>query len=271
MIQGDFKARIAGPLLAMLLGFLIVSCGPGRSSSDVLVKVGSRELTRYELAALAGTPLDSLTSTQRTQLMERWIERALVDQEGKRRHLDRDSDIQAKLTAIRSEVYLSKMLSEREPGAPSDSAITKYYQIHRSEFLRPVDAYLLELYWAEHQNVVAKFRDQLVRGDTSMVAAGDISNEGRWLAESGELEGEFERELASLKPGEVTFPRPYEDGYRVARLLEVYPAGTTLDLSVVRDEIAKRLLVEQSKTRQDSLLNVLRERFPVKVFVRDSI
>jgi hypothetical protein len=267
------NSNINRGILALCCGLLTFAAAACLShpGSDVLVKVGSRELTGRELAALAGCPIDSLSRTQRTQIMERWIERSLVEQEGKRRHLDRDSDIQAKLSALRSEVYLSKLLAEHPSAPPTDSAIARYYQIHHSEFLRPVDAFLLELYWGEQQNVVAKFRDQLLRGDTSMVTAGDVSNEGRWLAESGELEGEFERELASLKPGEITFPRPYEDGYRIAKLVELYPAGTTLDLSVVRDEIAQRLLVEQSRLRQDSLLNVLRGRFAVKVFVRDSL
>jgi hypothetical protein len=256
---------------ALLLALLTASCGSKVSSSDVLVKVGSRELTRRELASLAGTALDSLTAVQRSMMITRWVERALVEQEGKRRHLDRDPDIQTKLSSLRAEVYLSKLLNERAAPGPADTAVERYYKIHRSEFLRPVDAFLLELYWGEHQNVVAKFRDQLLRGDTSMVTAGDVSNEGRWLAESGELEPDLERELVSLKPGEITFPRPYEDGYRIARLIELYPAGTTLDLSVVRDEISRRLLIEQSRSWQDSLMNALRERFPVKIFIRDSI
>lgn len=235
-----------------------------------MLKVGSRELTKRELSAMAGKSYDSLRAAEHTQLSERWIERALVEQEGKRRRLDHNPEVEDRLAALRSEVYLWKLLSERAAPPPSDSVIEHYYKTHSSEFLRPVDAFLLELYWGEHENVVAKFRDQLVRGDTSMVVAGDVNQEGRWLAEAGELDKEFERELVSLKAGEVTFPRPYEDGFRVARLVESYPAGTVLDLSVVRDEIGQRLLVEQSRARQDSLFAELRARFPVKVMVRDS-
>ena len=172
---------------------------------------------------------------------------------------------------MRSELYLAKLLAEVPSSAPSDSAVQAYYQSHQQEFLRPVDSYLLELYWAEDEAVMTRFRDRLAKGDTTLLATGEVSAEGRWLSESGELDRDLERELSSLEPGEVTFPRPYEDGYRVARLEEIYPAGTVLDLSVVSAEIASRLVLEQSRRRQEVLMLALRERFPVHLLSKDSL
>jgi hypothetical protein len=254
----------------LLVVILVAGCGK-KPRGEVLAKVGSRVMTTADLTLLAGRSADSLTKTERWQLVEGWIERTLAGLEGERRHFDKRSDVRLELDMLRGDLYAAKLLAEIPAAAPTDVEVQTYYDAHRKEFLRPVDAYLLELYWAEYENIMSLFRRQLERGDTSMVTAGDVSSEGRWLAESGELDAAFERELSSLKPGEVTFPRPYEDGFRLARLVESYPAGTVLDLSVVRDEIVARLLLAESHRRQDSLQTSLRDRFPVMLFINDSL
>ena len=268
-VRGKRPARI---IVAWLVAAFILVNGCGRKErSELVARVGPRDLTTADLARVAGRPADSLSRAERWQIVNAWVERTLADLEGERRGLDKRADVTLQLKMLRADLFASLLLAETPAPPPTDQEVQVYYDAHRKEFLRPVDAYLLELYWAEHESMMALFRRQLERGDTTMVAAGDVSAEGRWLAESGELDESFERELTSLKPGEVTFPRPYEDGYRVARLLESYPAGTVLDLSVVRDEIIGRLLAAQSRARQDSLLTVWRERYPVTLFMRDSL
>ena len=268
-VRGKRPARI---IVAWLVAAFILVNGCGRKEkSELVARVGPRDLTTADLARVAGRPADSLSRAERWQIVNAWVERTLADLEGERRGLDKRADVTLQLKMLRADLFASLLLAETPAPPPTDQEVQAYYDARRKEFLRPVDAYLLELYWAEHESMMALFRRQLERGDTTMVAAGDVSAEGRWLAESGELDESFERELTSLKPGEVTFPRPYEDGYRVARLLESYPAGTVLDLSVVRDEIVGRLLTAQSRARQDSLLTVWRERYPVTLFMRDSL
>jgi hypothetical protein len=257
--------------LCFLLGLLLTGGCARKESGKLVARVGPRELSVEALADLAGRPVDSLSRAERRQLVDAWVERSLADLEGERRGLEKRPAIQQQLEMLRADLFASAMLAEAPLAPPTDREVQAYYDAHRQEFLRPVDAHLLELYWAEHENTMAQFRRQLEHGDTSMVAAGDVSAEGRWLAESGELDAQFEQELSSLKPGEVTFPRPYEDGYRVARLIESYPAGTVLDLSVVRDEIVGRLTAAQSRQRQDSLLTSWRERYPVTLLMGDSL
>jgi hypothetical protein len=257
------------PAAGILGLILVLGCGH-RRGDDILAKVGSHELTRRELSAFAGLPAESLGVSECRRWVDNWIEGELVAAEAKKRKLDHDGEIVAKLATVRTELYRAKMLADMAAPPPNDSAVAVYYAAHRQEFLRSGDAYLLELYWAEHRETIALFRDQLARGDTTMLRIGDVSSEGKWLAEAGELPPDLDRELTSLQPGEITFPRPYEDGFRIVRLLEVYPAGKVLDLSAVRDEIVARLMFEQSRRRQDSLMTVLRERYPVRIFLKDS-
>jgi hypothetical protein len=258
-------------LIIAIFSALVIFAGCNKApGKDALARVGSRELTRQELAALAGVPWDSLNARQKWHAVNVWIETALVNEEATRRHLDKDGEIAGKLEQVKSELYRSKLLADIKAPVPNDSAIDYYYAAHKQEFLRAGDAFLLELYWAESREMIAKFREQLTRGDTTLLRVGDVSSEGKWLAEAGELPSDLEKEVSTLQPGEITFPRPYEDGFRIVRLVETYPAGRPLDLSAVRDEIANRLILEQSRKREDTLMTTLRERFPVRIFLKDS-
>jgi hypothetical protein len=263
--------RLAGLLALLCLAAGILSGCGSRDRSKVIAKAGSRVLTRDALSAIAGKSADSLSGDDRARLVQAWVERALVDQEGKRQGLEHDPLVANKLAAMRADLFMSRLLAKVPTKTPTDAQIKSYYDAHKPEFLRPVDSYLLEIYSARDQALISRFRDQLMRNDTSMVTAGDVSPEGKWLAESGDLDSDLERELASLRPGEVTFPRKYEDGYRVSKLIDVYPAGTVLDVSAVKDEILSRMLMEQSRARQDSVMVMLRERYPVKIFGGDSL
>lgn len=259
--------RLPGALAALLALWLIAGCGGPERAADALVRAGDRELTRAQLAVIAGVPAESLIVEDQWWLVEAWAERALIEQEGLRRGLEKQPDVQARLSALRSELFRSRLLSAMAPPPPADSTIERYYDERRTEFLRPVDSYLIELYWAEKKELLERFIRDQQRGDTTLLANGRVSSEGRWLADSGELNAEFERDLAATQAGRFTSPRPYEDGFRIARLVESYPAGTVLDLSAVRDEIAQRLIVEQSRKLQDSLLTQLRDRYPVTYYV----
>jgi hypothetical protein len=255
----------------LCLALFLFGCKASKKSPEIIAKAGSQELTKADLAAMADVPADSIKPADRRRLVENWVERALVEQEAKRRKLDRDPAFKMKMDELAAELFRSRLLAEIPAAIPADTAVQAYYVSHRSEFLRPVDANLIELYWAEQEQTLLRFREALARGDTNMVSSGEVNFEGRWLAESGELAVELEREISTLKTGEITFPRPFENGYRIARLVESYPAGTVLDLSAVKEEIRARLLVEAGRKRQDSLLTALRERYPVRIFATDTL
>jgi hypothetical protein len=250
---------------------LFVACKNEGEKSEILARVGTRTFSRTDLVAAAGLPLDSLPSATRWRILETWIERTLVDLEGQRRGLDKNPQLREKLAMLKSDLYRARLLADNPPPPPADSTVEGYYLEHQKEFLRPTDAYLIELFWAEDINRLMEFRQQFADSDTTLLAQDVVKSEGRWLAETGELDPDLERELDSLDAGAVTLPRPYGDGYRVAHLLEKFPAGTVLHLDAVRDEIKQRLLIKESRRRQDQLVTDLRQRYPVEVMVKDSL
>ena len=255
----------------VLTGLLISACKRERPEDQVLARVGTRVFTRSDLADAVDMPVDSLPAAIRWRILETWIERQLVDLEGERRGLDKDPALREKLAALKSDLYRSRLLAETPPPAPSDSAVMNYYQTHQSEFLRPTDAYLLELYWAEDIARLMEFRQRFPQGDSTLLAQNVVATEGRWLAETGELDPGLEKVLDNIEAGSITEPLPFGDGYRVVHLLEKFPAGTVLHVDAVRDEIAQRLLMETNRRRQDQFITILRQRYPVEIMVQDSL
>jgi len=261
--------------IASLLGFgilfvLLASCGERLDDSALLARAGTRELRQTELEAAVGLPMDSLLESEKTRWVLDWVDRALLEQEAERKGLDRNPGIRVKVQSLQAELYRAQLLSELPAEAPSDSIIAAYYEAHREEFLRPVDSYLIELYWSEDRSAMTQFQRAIQRGDTTLLAEGAVSSEGRWLAESQELEPLFEKELSELAPGAMTEIRPYEDGFRATRLIESFPAGTVLDLAAASDEIEERLILEQSRARQESLESWLRQRYPVTMHLPEA-
>lgn len=265
------SVQVSSFTFQVFLALACVSCVNTNPRDDVLARIGNREFTRRDLEVAAGMPLDSLSSALRWRIMETWIERTLVDLEGERRKLNEDPALREKFAALKSDLFRARLLSDHPPPLPADSTVMLYFIKHQAEFLRRTDAYLIELYWAEDINRLMEFRQQLARGDTSLAAHSDVASEGRWLAETGELDSALEKELESLDAGAITLPLPYGDGYRAVHLLEKFPAGTVLHLDVVRDEIVQRLLIEESRRRQERLVTNLRRRYPVEVMMKDSL
>lgn len=239
--------------------------------SDVMARVGSRKLTAKELSGIAGKSLDSIPATERWKIAEEWAEQTLIELEGKKRGLDKDEQIQAGLRELTKALYRARILSEINTAIPSDSAIEAYFKIHREEFVRAEDAYLVEMYWAEQAKELLKFCQQNQTTDSIYLDLWpEIASEGRWLAKSSELDKDIELQLSVMPRREFTTPKPYEDGFRVLRLIEAYRSGEKMSLVAVKDEIAQRLIVEQGRKRQDELMNQLKQKYQVSISVGDS-
>jgi hypothetical protein len=282
--EGDRRIRLFYQLLAAVEGLnlnvqcmlkpwgfigliCLASCSRRVDPVDVVARVGEHGLTRSMVAALAGKPYDSLAASERWLVVERWADERLFELEGERRGFADNAEMQERVAALRGALYRSQIMQTEALPAPADSAIALYYQTHRAEFLRTKDSYLIEMYWGQAQAVVAEFRNELMRGDTTKLGTREIVAEGKWLAEDAELDAEIAREISGLKSGQCTQVRPAEDGFRVLRLIESYPAGSVLDLTVVRAEIVERMLIAASYAREDSLRAQFKERWPVEVLL----
>jgi hypothetical protein len=260
-------------IAVLTIGLVVLLAGCGDSASkkaDVLARAGSHELTRADFEIMAGANFDSLSSEVRWALINNWVENAVVLQEGERKHLDQDVNIESQINTARAELYLSKLLAEDEEKPPSDSEIEAYFEQHRSEFILTADSYLLELYHAATCDSLLSFQARFNPADPMTEEAKAVI-EQRWLASADELSGYLGSLLSQMSPGSWTDMQQDADGCRVLRLAKTYSAGATLDLEGAREEIKVQLMIESNHQRREELMTDLRSRFPVTIFVEDSL
>jgi hypothetical protein len=260
-------------IAVLIIGLVVLLAGCGDRASkrvDVLARTGDRELSRADFETMAGASFDSLSAEVRWALINNWVENAVVLQEGARRLLEQDAEIEAQMNTVRAELYLSKMLDEESAEPPSDSEIKTYFENHSSEFVLTADSYLLELYHAATCDSLRSFQARFNPADLQ-TKDGEAVIEQRWLARSDELDGNLEMLLGGMTPGSWTDMQQDADGCRVLRLVRTYAAGAALDLDGARDEIKMQLMIESNHQRREDLMSDLRNRFPVTIFVEDSL
>ena len=237
--------------------------------ADVLVKTGSKTLTRQQVEIMAGLPYDSLTNEERWGLINHWIENAVILQEGERRGLDEEAAIESRLDEIRAELYFSNLLYEMEEITPSDSVVDAYYEEHKAEFVQTSDSYLLGLYRADSCDVLTSFIAEFTPEDEDGTDA--VFLEQRWLARTDQMNGFLQTLLVGLTGGDWTEVQQDPDGCRALRVVKTYSAGEVLDIEGARDEIEMQLTIDSNNRQRDELMSELRRRYPVTIFVEDSL
>jgi hypothetical protein len=98
-----------------------------------------------------------------------------------------------------------------------------------------------------------------------------VTREQRWLAYATELNEDLKTTLSGLLPGEWTETQSDDDGCRALRLERRYPAGTMLDLEGARGEIEMQINIDRSYRQREELISELRSRYPVTIFLEDSL
>jgi len=225
------------------------------------------------VAERAGVPFDSLSLAAKQQIAQDWIEETLLLREAERRGLEKDPTLEKKLAELRRELMRSRLLQAVQARqVPSDSAILRYYREHHAEFVRAQEEYEIELYWAPDLVTAQLFR-RAARDDMDLaeMAYPNVSMEGIWRVSAGDLTSEETAELTSLKVGQVTEPRPSEEGYRLMRLRTHWAAGEPVALDDVRHEIRERIMIESARTTMESLLAELSRKYPPTIHLGDSL
>jgi len=257
---------LIGPVL------LAISCSvPWGGKEEVIARCGDLDLTKPRFEAIAGVPFDSMTFGERWSIVNHWAETAMLRQEGVRRGLEEDPSVQAHLDQLRSEIYLSRMLRTEQAPVISDEEVERYYAEHGAEFLQMDDSYLIECFRADDQETLDQFRPQFTTGDSTLLIEGRVAREGTWLLGRQALHNAGLSEISELHPGEWSELRQDEAGWSTIHLLHLYEAGSTPGLEAVDEQIRTQLMIARSHRAQEELMSDLRRRYPVAIFLEDSL
>jgi peptidyl-prolyl cis-trans isomerase SurA len=158
----------------------------------------------------------------------------------------------------------------------TDDEITKYYEAHKSEFVRPEQVALREIEVSTQGKKPEELPDLKKKAETALKRVQDgedfaeiakrfsdssTKDQGGFLGvyKRSELAKELEDKVFSMKKNELTEVMETKQGYLVLQVLEHYDEGQQ-SLAKVRNEINEKLYSERMEPALREYLKTLREQ-----------
>lgn len=256
-------------LLPIVGTLALLSCQQSLPSPDVIAEIDGREYLYDDFKSFLDesafdpdTVLDSkvLSALLDQMLDERLLRRLAMDT------LPEDLSIGGREAA-------ELLVAESLGGSIREAEIAQYYRLHRERFERPERVYLRQVLLT-NQVAASDLRqlwawgasyDQIVER-VEEIPDAFVGQEGEFTRE--DLPGSFANLLFSLDVGTISDVLNTDYGFHVIQVVEHFPE-TQLDLGSVEDEIRREL--EQKRTHEglERLVESARERYNVRVFVRN--
>lgn len=267
--------------MVALLG--VLGCQRTPELQTPLARVDGETLTfesirsRFDSSA---TPSEA----QVQEFIQRWITNELLYREAIRQGIDNSEDLTRQLADVKRQlavsVLLDKVAAKAEATEITEEHVSSYYDAHRKEFVLSNDVALLSLALFRDRESANSFRSTVLRGTPWREALEQIQSnqiDGQALAarvdsvyftQSTLLPAELWRVASASQRVEPSFPIRTEDGFYCVIVWRFLRQGQTADLLYVQQEIRGRLLMERRHALVDSLLENLRSRYVVEVYVQ---
>ncbi len=267
--------------------FIIVSCistpifASEKGSSDVVAKVGDKEITRQMVENIINTiPEENrvpfLTPDGRKKILDEIVSFMVLAEVAKKEGLDKDPAISTRLDYVQTE-YLARELFRRHlanVGDISDEELKDYYQKHINEFKPPEEVqarHILVKTEADANKVLDELKNGADFAETAKKRSIDpaASKGGKlelmdgkdWLPK-GTFEKSFEHALFKIPPGQVDGPIKTQFGWHVLKV-EGKRQPDTPAFVQVRGMIKQRLTEERNNKLHNELLEQAKKTIPV--------
>src|SRR5467141_3013659 len=179
---------------------------------------------------------------------------------------------------IRSTLLTQRVISS-EVGSHitiSDEEVTKYYEAHKSEFVRPEQVALREIVVSTEGKKPEELPDLKKKAETALkrvqdgedfgeiakrLSDGSTKSQGGFLGvyKRGELSKELEDKVFQMKRNQLTDVMETRRGYLVLQVLEHYDEGEQ-SLAKVKNEIMDKLYSARMEPAMREYLKTLREQ-----------
>jgi len=158
----------------------------------------------------------------------------------------------------------------------SEDEVNKYYEAHKSEFVRPEQVALREIVVSTEGKKPEELPDLKKKAETALkrvqdgedfgeiakrLSDGSTKSQGGFLGvyKRGELSKELEDKVFKMKRNELTEVMETKQGYLVLQVLEHYDEGEQA-LAKVRNEIMDKLYGQRMEPAMREYLKTLREQ-----------
>ncbi len=214
-----------------------------------------------------------VTSDDRRRMVEAWVEEQLLHQEALVKKLDEDLTVTRRVDQAIQAILTSELL-ERSLSAVStvtEDDLRAYYVEHNEAFIRDIPELRVRQVLLKNRSDANRVRKRLNGGAMFDQVAREES-----IDESSERGGDvgyftedrvgpaFWEGCDKAKTGKLTQVRT-PLGYHLIEVLDRKEAGSTQELSIVRDEIRQRILNDRRRALRTEMIQEIRNRIPASI------
>ncbi len=274
---------VPGAFLIVVIALLCGGCS-AEPAGTVIARVGDSVLTLEEARAALDTSAGNFDK-RLNRYVAAWVNSELLHQEALRLGIESDPGFEARLNTVRRQLVNQELLDRLIYGDTvsfGNDVLQSYFTSHPDEFTIAENHLKLRLATFHGRETARKFASSVAPGKTWTTlldsmgkdprASQEIvsSTPERWYTRSTIYPPELWKVTGPLGPGEVSFPLKTDEGYTVLQYVALAPAGKTDEFDLVRDEVLNRVLIESRRSRLETLLGTLRERYGVEMNLNDA-
>jgi hypothetical protein len=263
-------------LLAVWIVLAGTGCSKTESNKTPVARLDNQTLGLEDIRAHLDTSREP-SQVQVQQYIQRWLTEESLYREAVERGLDRTDDMNQRVEDARRQFAINALL-EQEVYSQQDSNfsaqdVRQYYDEHLKEFSQMHDVALVSYVLFKNRDAATEFRNSVLKGAAWNTAADQHASsilarmDSSYQTQASLVSSELWRVAASAAAHELSFPVSTDKGYYILAVWKFVKQGQTADLVLVEQEIRGRLTVESRRKLSERLVQKLRAKHAIEVFV----
>jgi peptidyl-prolyl cis-trans isomerase C len=270
-------ARFILPAVAVMLS--LCGCGKGdiSKSSQVLARVGDREITAtYFERQLANLPESvqklSTKGEGKKAILEGFVNREILYAEALSNKIDKDGDLQKKFEDVKKELIINTYLQNQIMGKIKidDKEVETFYNNNPAEFRNREEIKVSQIVVADEASAWQMLDKLSIRrdfGELAQVHSIDKASAERkgdvgWFTYQ-KLPEEIRDGVFKMRVGEVSKPYKMPDGYEIYKVTDRKTISYAFEQ--VKDAIKVQLFQDKFQKELKILLDGLKKKTPVQL------
>jgi hypothetical protein len=265
--------------LAVFLLVTVTGCSKTESGKTPVARLDNQMLALEEIRAHIDTSGEP-SQAQIQQYIQRWLTEESLYREAVEQGLDRTDEMNQKVEDVRRQLTINALLEKEVYSQqlsnffPQD--IRQYYDTHIKEFNLMNDVALVSYALLKNRDAATEFRNLVLKGTPWSSAVVQKASsillrvDSSYQTQATFMPAELWRVASNAANHELSFPINTYNGYYILVVWKFIKQGQTADVRIVEQEIRSRLTVERRRKLFDQLIQNLRAKHAIEVFVNSA-
>ena len=263
-------------LIAAICAWIVAGCSKTEPTKTPVARLDNQTLALEDIRA-HGDTTSELSQVQVQQYIQRWLTDESLYREAVDRGLDRTEDVNQKVEDARRGVAINALLDQevysQQLSNFSNQDVQKYFEAHSKEFNVMNDIALMSYALFKNRDAATEFRNIVLRGTSwssalvQQASSIQVRVDSAYQTQATLMPAELWRVATRAAVREISFPISTNNGYYVLVVWKYIKQGQTADISFVEQEIRGRLTIERRRKLYEQLIQNLRAKHAIEVFV----